>query len=72
MTRYCCCPWDPAVSQGAPGHFLRAEPSVCGRIFSPRRLCCMFMIVLMVGLVYMAVARPQETQSKAPSELPST
>ena len=45
---------------------------MCGRIFSPRRLCCMFMIILTVGLVYMAVARPQDTQSEAPSELPST
>ena len=42
---------------------------MCGRIFSPHRLCCMFMIVLTVGLVYMAVARPKETQSEAPSEL---
>jgi hypothetical protein len=29
----------------------------------------MFMIVITVGLVYMAVARPKETQSEAPSEL---
>ena len=44
---------------------------MCGRIFSPRRLCCMFLIVLTVGAVYLAVARPQETQSEAPSKLPS-
>ena len=43
---------------------------MCGRIFSPRRLCCMFLVVLTVGLVYMAVARPTETQSAGPSELP--
>ena len=55
--------------QATPGHFLRAEPSTCARIFSPRRLCCMFMIVITVGLVYMAVARPNETQSEGPSEL---